>query len=82
MSGELGSETRKKAMMKTTAKQVLRGRGQMRHHNQEIRDGAGGGCRARGAGQEESADESAKWSSAELEGLATEEEEATNGGVG
>ena len=35
-----------------------------------------------GAGREESADESAEWSSADGKGLATEEEAETVGGVG
>ena len=48
-------------------------------NQQQIRGGVPHGG---GAGQEESADESAKWSGTELEGLATEEEETTAGGAG
>ena len=48
--------------------------GQGKGHHQVSSAGAGGEYRAEGADKEESADEIAGWSGADLEGSATEEE--------
>ena len=56
--------------------------GKMGHHKQVSSDGAWGQYPVRGAGQEESADKSAKWSGAESKGSVTEEEAETAGGGG
>ena len=55
----------------TTATMVQVCRGRCQDHHKVSSAGAGGEYRARGAGEEESADESAGWSGTELEGSAT-----------
>ena len=62
-----------------TAEQARRGRGQDIQREQVSSGGAEGDYCARESIQEESADESAEWSEADLEGLATEEEAMTAG---
>ena len=80
-SGESGTETRMTtASKKRTVEQVRGGRGKDMQRDQVSSDGARGEYRTSGAGQEESVDESAEWSGAELEGSATEEEATTTGG--
>ena len=76
--GEPGAETRMTAATTSMAVKARIERGQ--DHHQVRSAGAGGGYRARGADEEESADKSAGWSGAESEGLATEAEVTTTDG--
>ena len=70
------------ARRKTTAEQARGKRPQGKHRNQVSSNREEEEYCASGAGQEESADESAELSGAESEGLATEDEATTAGGTG
>ena len=76
-----GRETRTTATRREKIAEQARGGRCQERHNQVSSNGEGGEYRVRGAGQEDSADESAEWSSAESKGLAMEEEATSTGGA-